>query len=127
MAIYCNFVYIFLFSYCSSEPGVLLWPFIEYLCYTYRSCGHLLKICVFYIARLSQAFLWTFIEYLCFPSFSLEPGVLLWQFIENLCILYFCIPYCLSEPGVLLWPLIEYFCIPYCSLEPGVLSLVAIY
>ena len=77
MAIYCIFVYSMLLvgarrfvwpfignlciPHCSFEPGVLLWPFIIYLCIPLLlepgvSCGHLLYICVFHIARLSQAF-----------------------------------------------------------------------
>ena len=76
------------------EPGVLLWPFIEYLC-----------ISVFHIARLSQAFSCGHLLNICvFPYCSFEPGVLLWPFIEYLCVLY-----CSFEPGVLLWPFTEYF------------------
>ena len=63
------------------------------------SCGHLLNVSVFHIARLSQALLWSFIEYLC-------------------------IPYCSFWAGVLWWPFIEYLRIPYCSFEPGVVVVI---
>ena len=128
-----------MYSFCSFEPGVLLWPFIDYLCFSY---------CSFEPGVL----LWPFIKYLCLPCCSLEPGVLVWPFIDNLCIFhiarlsqafscghllnicvfpiarlsqafscghlliisvfhipYSCIPYCSFEPGVLLWPFTEYF------------------
>ena len=108
-------------TYCSFEPGVLLWPFIEYLfslllvwarrspVATYLtfvfhiarlsqafSCGHLLNICVLHIARLSQAFSCGHLVNICFHFCSFEPGVLLWPFID-----YLCITYCSFEPGLL--------------------------
>ena len=125
-----------------------MWPFIEYLCFPYCpfepqafSCGHLLNVCIFQIARLSRAFscghllvisvfhisvfhiarlsqAFSFGHLLNISVFHIapEPGVLLWPFIE-----YLCIPDCSFEPGVLLWPFIAYLCIPDSSFEPGVL------
>ena len=83
VAIYCICVF-----RCST-PGVLLLPFIEYLCFRHCSFepGVLFVIYCYSYCSLSHVLLWPFIEYLCFSYCSLEPGVLLLPFI-NICVFH---------------------------------------
>ena len=83
--------------YCSFEPGVLLWPLIEFVFLMLVYCL-VATYCVFHIARLSQAFSCGHLLHICFPYCSFEPAVVLWPLIE-----YLCTSYCSFEPGVLLW------------------------
>ena len=97
------FVYFILLVWARRSLVAVYWIFVFIIARLSRafSCGHLVNN----IARLSQAFSFLIARHL-FPSLcSFEPGILLWPFIE-----YLCISYCSIEPGGQFWSS-DYLCI----------------